>query len=331
MIYKYYLYIFAIKYIKLIYMRLFLIDKPVCRNAIEVARSAKIIYQMEREFYPYLTVEFLPRKYSTKNSNNKNETIVLLTKDQAIEKSYDFSDPKTVEELRKLIWKHLKEDYQITELIGKDGLPDPTVGEKDKVIQGWTSKLKSLEKDMCCKIITDAITKSYTDYLIQHEVYKLDTHDIQTNKTCKANRLQECGNNYPPNTDLFRRCVSEVNWLCDNGYDKNNRNKTVDNKNKEVMKARNDIYKYLEKSGLRVDKKEFDKIMFAGLFDDIGNRMGNKSMNTEDAVNDIMSEKNYFAIITPKTIENFGYNYSNKSLLILLILIILIIIYYTKK
>lgn len=330
-------------------LKLFLVDKPICRDAIDVTTGAKAIYQMEREFYPYLTVEFLPREYNiNKNPDNKETVILLAGKEvsnstkfgtipspfsngdgEVITESYDFHDPNAINNLRDLLWKYLNKNHKVKELIGKDDLPDPSVAEKDKVIDSWNKKLKSLDKNVCCKIISDAITQSYMEWVVQHPVYRDSVLDVQTNKTCKYNRLQECGNNYAPNSDVFRRCVSEVNWVCDNGYGKNNVNKVVQQKNTEISKARENIYKYLEKSGLRVDKKKFDEIITDGLFDDIGNRAGNKSSNKDiaNAVDQIINEKNYFAII--KT-EGFGFNYSKKYLFLIVILILIMIYYYKK-
>lgn len=276
-------------------MRLFFFDSQSCKHIMDIIPGIALTYQMESEFSPYVTAEFLPR-----DPAETQEGIILLTKDGQIKRYYDFKDPKTEEDLRKLIEYHLHKDYHIVD--------QPTNSENDfrhaplnEVIQGWQEKKRISARDVCCKKILDAVTNSIMDNLVLHEIYKLKGGDIKDKETCKKVRLCECRDNYPQDSALFERCSAEVEWLCENGYPINEK---VDKMNSLVNKVRKDIYDYLVKSDMKVDKKKFDEIITAGLFADLGNRMGNKVANdphVRASVNDIFTEKDYFLYL----IEDF--------------------------
>ena len=170
------------------------------------------------------------------------------------------------------------------------------------------------------------------DNLVLHEVYKLKGGDIKDKETCKKVRFSECGDNYPQSSPTFQRCVDEVEWLCDHGYPNNEK---VNKMNSLVGKVRKDIYDYLDKNDMKVDKKKFDEIITAGLFADLGNRMGNKVANdphVRESVNDIFTEKDYYLYL----IEDFNTEPKSKyqiwfGLLILLIVIIMIYLAYCNR
>ncbi len=85
----------------------------------------------------------------------------------------------------------------------------------------------------------------------------------------------------------------EVNWVCDNGYP----NVKVNKMNNMIKDIKTKIYHDLAKNGLMVDKKKFDDIIDAGLFQDLGNRMGNKVANYSEIrvqLDDIFSENDYY-------------------------------------
>ncbi|ARF11511.1 hypothetical protein Klosneuvirus_1_368 [Klosneuvirus KNV1] len=286
----------------------------------------KIAYEMEAIFTPYLTVEFLPR-----DENELHSGIILLTKSGKIKKNYDFKDPKTKQDLENLIWYHLGQDYNIKEV--NEGHENDTREYTDnKVIQGWAEKRRVSSQDICCKKILDAVTNSIMDNLVLHEVYKLKGGDIKDKETCKKVRFSECGDNYPQSSPTFQRCVDEVEWLCDHGYPNNEK---VNKMNSLVGKVRKDIYDYLDKNDMKVDKKKFDEIITAGLFADLGNRMGNKVANdphVRESVNDIFTEKDYYLYL----IEDFNTEPKSKyqiwfGLLILLIVIIMIYLAYCNR
>jgi hypothetical protein len=269
-------------------MRLFYIDLPGCHHITELMYGIKAVYEMEQTFYPYLTVEFLPHRHEPPG-------IILLTKHGIFREYYDFKNPKDIEDLRQLIWKHVVQDYNILD-IAKDGcLKDFRETNINKVLMGWQASKRAMAIDTCCKIIIDAVTSEVVKNNILHWVYRDSTSDKGMNrKLCKQLRYGECGDNYPPNSATFQRCVDEVTWLCNEGYPHNKRVMETD---KLIEKTRNNIYQYLLKNDLKVDKRKFDEIMSAGLFDDLGNRMGNKVANYENvkcALNDIFTEKGYF-------------------------------------
>jgi len=231
------------------------------------------VYQLEQEFYPYLSVEFIP--------NNKYAAgILIIVGDKVIRRNYTFNDPNDIVELRKLIWRYVREinnpaDIAITRPDGEVCIKDFNKGGGFKVIQGWDNKLKSLEKNVCCKG-SDSETKivPMDQQLINHEVYRYSNKDQINLPICKKLRFQECADNYPPNTPTYKRCLREANWVCENGYPCNVRTKLIATYRE---KLKNDILRYLKRNDMRVDKQMFDLIMSAGFFERPNNRVGNKA------------------------------------------------------
>ena len=66
---------------------------------------------------------------------------------------------------------------------------------------------------------------------------------------------------------------------------------------KYVNSVRHNLYNYLKDNDMKVNKKKFDEIIDAGLFSDLGNRMGNKvanDMNVRAELDTIFTEKDYY-------------------------------------
>jgi len=275
------------------------------------------IYQLEQEFAPYLFVDFLP------NTNNHAGGIILEAGDEVIEKNITFDNPNDMDTMRQLLWKYLLKYHNIRDITDKNGcIKDFSEYTTFKVRQGY--KLNKLTKDRCFKFIRDCISKSYYNYLIKHPVYRLNTNPKIDKNICIKIRSRECWNNYPKNSQLYQRCMDEVNWLCQNGYPNN---KVVEIKNNQIKQIRTDLFNYLIKNNMKVNRKMFDKIIDAGLFDHIGNRMGNKInfKDIQNTVDEYMLYNNYYNNL----LEGFDYNY-NFIYLIVLILIILFYFFYFR-
>lgn len=282
-------------------MRLFFIDKPECRHISEIVKGVSVIYQMEEEFYPYLVVDFLP------NKTGKPGGVIIQAGQEIIRKNYTFENPKDEKELRSLLWKLVRKYHNpkdITETKnGKTCIKDFRKTETNNVIQGWQAKKRNMRNGVCCRVVSDTISKDLTDFFIKHWAYRDPTTPKLNRKTCKKIRFEECGNNYPPGTHDFDRCVKEVNWLCDRGYSGGlNRKKAMD---EFVKKTKVKLYKELDKNNLRVNKRLFDELITAGLFEHVGNRMGNRAINNDnvqDTLNRTLWEKQHYL----NTIEDFG-------------------------
>lgn len=278
-------------------MRLFFIDKPECRHISEIMSGIQAVYQMEQEFHPYVIPEFLP------NNNNDPGGIIIKVGNEIIRRNYTFETPNDIKELRKLIQELIKKYHNPRDIVDDKGcIKDFRQVSKFHPIQGWQAA-KRAKADICCKVITEIITRDITDFMIKHWVYRSGSGPIRDSSTCKKVRYEECGNNYAPNTPQFNRCVDEVNLLCNKGYAKGG-NKMVNKTNKAVKDLRTKIYTYLDKNDMRVDKKIFDEIITAGLFEYVGNRMGNKSRNIYDVKN-VVSDHLYNKGIYMKLIEDF--------------------------
>jgi len=305
-------------------MRLFLIDKPECRHISKIMDGVKAVYQMEQEFSPYLTVDFLP------NHNNDPGGIIIQVGNEIIRKNYTFENKNDIINLRKLLWELVRKYHNPTDITDKNGcIKNFNVVPKTHVIQGWKNALRA-RPDTCCKVIIELLTDELTDKMIKHWVYRDSNKNIQDRNICKKVRGEECGNNYAPNSPQFRHCVREVNWVCNNGYPKNN-NTRVNNVNQIVKEVKTKIYKYLDKNDMKVNKRIFDDIITAGLFDYVGNRMGNKSRNiynVKNSVRDALYEKGiYMKLIEDFKGNNPSQSYSNIVCIIILIIIVIYIYY----
>lgn len=323
-------------------MRLFYIDKPECRHITEIMPGIKATYQMEAEFEPYLVVDFLP------NKNNEPEGIILEAGNEVIRRNYSFDKPEDIDDLRNLIWKYLRKyhdepsknpwDPKLSMMPPKDIAIDGCIKDfreapTNVVIQGWQAKKRSMREDVCCKIVKEMVVKAFKDQEIKHWVYRVNTNNQLDRESCKKTRFEECGNNYPPNSELFNRCVKEVEWLCNNGYPVNRLTKQLDD---YMVKLRKDIHKRLMDNDLKVDKKLFDEIITAGLFDEVGNRMGNASTNMmelDDNVDRVMWEKGYYTQLIEgfrKENEQIWDKKPKVYLWMVLIVIFVAIIYFRK-
>ena len=90
-------------------MRLFLIDKPSCHHIIDLMPGIKAVYQLEQEFDPYLTVDFIPNRENPPG-------VLLIAGNEVIRRNYTFDDPNDIIEMRKLIWKYLKKYHRINNI-----------------------------------------------------------------------------------------------------------------------------------------------------------------------------------------------------------------------
>lgn len=306
-------------------MRLFLISPKECMHMSGLIPGISSVYQLEQEFQPYLSVEFLP--------NHQFPTgVLLIVGNKVIRRDYTFEDPNDIIELRKLIWQYVIElhdptYYTNTVNNGWKNLKNNPNGPVDKhhyqiegptnrVIQGWQAKKRSMKKDGCCKKIKNIFAKIYADTYpqyfdhkyqsqqIKHDVYKLDPTDKQDRRICKQVRFGECTDNYPPNTPQFDICQKEVKWLCNNGYPNNIRTQTI-LKFRENLK--NKVLKELHENNMVVNKPQFDTIMDAGFFERVNNRMGNKATTYKNVDHAIQNMNTDFY----KMVE--GYQDGNKN------------------
>lgn len=308
-------------------MRLFLISKPGCHHITELMDGIKAVYQMEAEFEPYLAVDFLP------NRNNDPGGVIVMAGNETIRKNYTFDDPKDLEELRSLLWKYLEKYHNPKDITYKKGdkkdcIKDFRETGTFNVIQGWQNRKKLMEKNICCRVVRDLLAKvvyrtgwdkvigdhtktskngkrggapDFSRQLIKHPVYRYDNRDLQDREICKKVRYKECGDNYPPGSMTFKRCLDEVTWLCNNAYPVNKVNKVTNNYRNKLKES---ILEYLKKNNMKVNKKVLDTILSAGFFERVKGRVGNKAASYTEivkAVDDSLNDYDYYA----KFIEGF--------------------------
>ena len=291
-------------------MRLFLIDKPGCHHIKDIMPSIMAVYQMEQEFYPYLTVEFVPHR------DHQKPGIILLAGQETIRRYYTFDNPNDIKNLRKLLWKYLLKYHNIKKMKeDKNGcLKEIRHDQTNRVIQGWQAKKREMTKEICCKGVKKIYANALSDLLetqekemdekIKHPVYRVDTTNKIDRNICKKIRWEECGNNYAPNSAEHIRCVDQVNYLCNHGYPKN---KLVNKVTAVRKKLKAHVLDYLKKNNFRANRKMFDLIFSAGFFEHAFTRAGNKYTeygSKEHAINDALNENQYFE----QLIEGFDIN-----------------------
>jgi hypothetical protein len=296
-------------------MRLFFISPKECKHISELIPGISSVYQLEQEFHPYLSVEFIPN-----TENAPPPGIILLVGNETIRRKYVFDDPNDIIKLRKLIWKYVRKIYNPTDITDKNGyIKNFIPAQTNKVIQGWQNKKKAMEKEVCCSDKKGTISKMlhttnskkkqvsnhppFNKQLIKHEVYRINNDDQINRKICKKVRFTECGDNYPVGTALHNRCITEVNWVCNNGYPFNKRTHLVTAYREQIKKQ---VLDYLKKNKMKANKQMLDQIFSSGFYERVGNRIGNKALtynNVKHAVNDITNtDYNYYS----KLIEGFG-------------------------
>nr|QBK88522.1 MAG: hypothetical protein LCMiAC01_01990 [Mimivirus LCMiAC01] len=330
-------------------MKLYLIDKKGCHHTMDLMPGILIVYEMKMKFDPWLQIEFLPERYG--------QGIILIAGNEVIRRNYTFDKPKDKVELEKLIWHYIRKYHNPVDITDKNGcLTDFRKMGRFKVIQGWQAKKRDMKKDTCCHIdgilqleeerkklgnwpilrpdikiknrIGDMITNDIMEELVLHPVYGDNTKDELTRETCMKVRGENCGDNFPPNTPQFRRCMAEITWLCTHGYPRNKRTEVILTYRE---KLKNKILDYLKKNNLRVNKQVLDVILSAGFFERVRNRMGNKYTgykSTRHSVDDAMNEYNYYATL----IEGYDQKETNYGIYIIIFIILLsIFVYYAYK
>ncbi len=247
-------------------MRLLHFSGKTCKTMMDMMPGINITYQMEQEFAPYLDIEFLTNdKY-----DEINPGIILQTKNEIIKKYYNFKDKKDIDKLRDLIWFHLRKEKIIVDLPENQYRNSPL----NNVTIGFNNIVKEHKKHIYPDIKVN-IPQSNVRSLKQ--VFRLNPNDKQTEKTCKRLRYTECVDNYQQGTPLFDRCISEVNWLCKNGYPNNKLNEH----NKYAKDLITNLYGELNNNNGYVNKQQFDNMIDAGMFYNRGIRVGKNNEQLE--------------------------------------------------
>jgi hypothetical protein len=335
----------------------------------DITKRVQKIYQLEAELEPYLIVDFWG------NKDDEPASVTLYLGDECVlyKKSINLDNKEEFEELRRLIWKYVREYHNPPDLADKDGcLHSMELLQKNKVIQGWQNKRKSMcnkegkyscymsgqpvnnrpkKQPTCtpeqinklnkyytnkhCLRISNIITKAYLKYItgretmedkVKHWSYRdppIYPKPNMDKKLCKQLRLQDCTDNFAKFTPQWQRCASETEWLCNKYY--NTEENPLLQTDKLVEETRKEVYKYLNDNNLKVDRSTFDKIITAGLFDDLGNRAGNKAtdmMSINDSVNQYMADKDYYLDL----VEGFGSPESRPSIRYLIYFVIIAVV-----
>lgn len=294
-------------------MKLTHIDRAECYDMKDNIKAIATIYQMEREFTPYLTIEFRP--------NYVGQTgIILEVENKKIYKNYNFDDDMEVDALRKLIWDNLDPSY----------IEDHDVTIYDSVIKVNLQKLSqtnrsnlSIMKDLdneakCLSMIARSIASNISAYFVQHEWYRLSGKNTMDINTCIDTFNKICSNNYLKDTATHDICTKEVDYRCNYTYN-NNSKKEYTNKI-IVEKVTNDLKDKFEFYNPETQtEQELRRMVTPQLIDRILRKSFVPSIST---VLEIMDEKH---------IEGFGVIKDNTYIFILLFLFVFIIMNFWSK
>lgn len=311
-------------------MRLFLIDKPGCYHITDLMPGIKAAYQLEQEFHPYLSVEFIPNQ-----KLKRKPGVILISAGEEEFFPNTLDNDKQVDKMRKIIWERVRKIHNPPDITDDKGcLTDFRKTQTNKVIQGWQAKKRAMLKDECCKILSEEgaklLTKSSFEW--RHPMYWLNSNPKQTRKTCMLSRKQECDDNYPKRSGLYKRCMDEVTWLCKNGYPRNKRVEAVQ-KLQESMRKR--LQNHLRGTGYRVNKKVFDALIDAGFLDRVNTRAGNKHSSYPDvklAITDVLNTEQLLdQFMEPFIIEGTTEVVDYTKYLFFLVILLIVVYLYTKN
>jgi hypothetical protein len=283
-------------------MKLYYIDEGTPRAMPQIEKGIAAVYQLKEEFHPYLEIVFLPYR------EGQQQGIILQTKTDSIKKNYTFNTQKDIDDLRQIIWFYLL----------KENKGFKTTGNGDDSIQfnitsTWKEKMAQQNKKYCCKIMLPNIQNKIDNYNVVDEIYRLSPNNNQTIGICKKVRYKICDNNYPFGTFTNNICRSEVTKLCET-------NNNI--QNNYIKNYKKDLFNKLEDNDFKVNKRDLDNIVMAGMFVDSGFREGNKSNNIVKWPNG----KNFTANDYYRSLEGFGNNNNNWIFFILVILFIFILV-----
>jgi len=194
-------------------MKLIHIDRSGCYHMSEIMPAISTIYQMEQEFFPYLTVNFKP-------NDGKEPGIILQTATGDIRKAMTFDSPQDVRDLRKFLWEQLKNNYNITDITDEGCVPDLRKMGRQNVVQGW----RPARQARCSNCFNSPISMPEKDQLkgIKHQVYNLNPQNKLNKESCIQLRNIDCDHNYPIASDQNRVCRLETNYYCNNRYPSTN-------------------------------------------------------------------------------------------------------------
>jgi hypothetical protein len=296
-------------------MKLFYIGENGCHDIKKITSGVKRAYQLEQEFKPYLSVEFFSNK-------QYKEGIFFIINNDVIHKKYFLYNDNELKEIRGIIWKHFTKYYNVTDITKNGCISKFTQIGKNSVNIGWTQiKNNGINNKIVIPDIMYLDDTKTVNYNILHSVYKNNGDDIQDKKLCMINRIKECTDNYPLNSQLYKLCNDNVVWLCKNGYP-NIRTKIMSNLVKQQVE---ESLTYLKNNNMNTDKNHYDDMILSGFFERPANRMGNKYSNLsgKHAINFIADKNNEYYYYS-NLIEGFGYN---KCFIIILIFVCIILCY----
>lgn len=198
-------------------MKLFYIDKQECNDVTIITDRIKKVYQLEREFYPYLSVEFL--------SNKKYKGgIFILYKNYVVHKKYFLDTINEYNDIKSQIW-YIIDKFNIT----KNNQSINNIDKRNDGINNVSISWKEIiEKARNAKIMIPNIMLLKNDNIkepdIRHPVYKYRDIGIENKNSCMDYRIKECDDNYPQNSQIYMLCKDNIEWLCNNsklieGYD----------------------------------------------------------------------------------------------------------------
>lgn len=229
-------------------MKLYLINESTCYYLKDIMKPIMVIYQMEREFYPYLEVDFLSNRY-----REKDENIIFYDGKEYHRKLINLKSNRGINELRNLILKYL-----------------PIIPEKTSSYHLYNTNYKYVQ-DLQPKLkIDESRNKSRNGPILRTE-YTANLDPRMDLNVCRRIRQLECTNNFPHSSPLFRRCVDESEWLCTNAYPRNKRVEIIKN---HYNNLKNKVFSHLRDNNANVTKQQVDTILSAGFFDEYGNKMG---------------------------------------------------------
>jgi len=226
-------------------MKLTYIGDPGCYRVSDAISGIFAVAQLEQEYHPYLTLDYLPNR-----DNKQSRVIINANEDEIIIPVKFDTNPQDIEKVRDAIWSLMKKHYKIKNYDDITHIPIRsnivTSGYKNAAKQKSYNSYKTHIK---AKGKPESASLNKNKML--HEVFKLDNRYNIDKSNCVSVLGQQCDDNYPKGTHTHYKCMNDIKDVCNCALSKGSVDQGYIHKNRE---------------GNVISRTEFNNLIFDNLY-----------------------------------------------------------------